>query len=52
MVGSMRLDERYYTADQPHELPEAGGPLSWRPSLLWPALALVALGAALLLTTF
>ena len=49
---AMRLDERYYTADQPHELPEPRGPLSWRPSMLWPALAVIALGAVFLLAAF
>ncbi len=47
----MRLDERYYSADQPHEWPEGRGPLSWRPSMFWPTLAVAALGAVFLLAT-
>ncbi len=49
--GTMRLDERYYSADQPHEWPEGRGPLSWRPSMFWPTLAVAALGAIFLLAT-
>ncbi len=48
----MRLDERYYTADQPHELPEARLPLAWRPATLWPLIAVVSLTAFLLWAAF
>ena len=46
------MDERYYTADQPHEWPEARNPMGWRPIMVWPALAVIALGAVFLLTAF
>ncbi len=48
----MTMDERYYTADQPHEWPEAHGPLPWRPTTLWPMIAVVSLLAVFLWAAF
>ncbi len=52
MGDVMRLDERYYTADQPHELPERHGPFGWRPNMFWPAIAVVAFGAIFAIAAF
>ena len=48
----MNLDERYYTADQPHEWPEAHRPLLWRATTLWPMIAAASLVALLLWAAF